>query len=590
MNELYYGDNLDVLRKYVKNESVDLCYIDPPFNSKRNYNQIYNNVGKEDVAQAQAFVDTWVWDDLAIKGFEEIVENQRGIFTSQTINLILGLEKVLSQGSLLAYLVSMTLRVAEVHRVLKSTGSFYFHCDPTSSHYLKLIIDSVFCPQGGDFKNEIIWRRTGSHGKSKRYSPIHDVIFFYTKSDKYRWNSPVRPYMKGHVEKAFKKDGDLYKTNYSGNILSGSGIRNGESGKPWMGFNPTAKNRHWAIPSKLLDGIEEQFEGLTQHEKLDKLYEMGIIKIKPDCEWPVYERYVSESDGQSISDLWTFQPYTENTVFSTTDGIDADVRWLGSKDSERQGYETQKPEGLLERILTASTDEGDVVLDAYCGCGTTVAVAQKLNRKWIGIDITYQSISLILKRLEDSYGEAAVFNVKMTGIPRDMKSAEALANKNDDRTRKEFEKWAILTFSNNRAVINPKKGADKGIDGTAFFIESEGGHGRIIFQVKSGKVDSRDIRDLLGTMTCEKAALGIFITLKKPTKDMLQEAKTCGLYHHNIMGCSYDKIAIVTVQDMIENGLRLHVPLSIEVLKSAQRKNQEDNQLSIALNQMDEAV
>lgn len=178
----------------------------------------------------------------------------------------------------------------------------------------------------------------------------------------------------------------------------------------------------------------------------------------------------------------------------------------------------------------------------------------------------------------------------MTGIPKDMKSAEALANKNDDRTRKEFEKWAILNFSNNRAAINHKKGADKGIDGTAFFIESEGGHGRIVFQVKSGKVDSRDIRDLHGTMTREKAALGIFITLKKPTKDMLQEAKTCGLYHHKIMGCSYDKIAIVTIQDMIENGLRLHVPLSMEVLKSAQRKTQEDNQLPIFLDQMDEAV
>ncbi len=267
-----------------------------------------------------------------------------------------------------------------------------------------------------------------------------------------------------------------------------------------------------------------------------------------------------------------------------------DIPPLSSQAKERLGYPTQKPEALLERIIQASSNEGDVILDAYCGCGTTVAVAQKLNRKWIGIDITYQSISLILKRLEDSCGQAAVFNVKMTGIPRDMKSAEALANKNDDRTRKEFEKWAILTFSNNRAAINQKKGADKGIDGTAFFIESEGGHGRIVFQVKSGKVDSRDIRDLHGTMTREKAALGVFITLKKPTKDMLQEAKTCGLYHHKIMGCSYDKIAIVTIQDIIEDGLRLHVPLSMEVLKSAQRKTTEDTQLPIFLEQMDEAV
>jgi len=188
MNHLYYGDNLEVLRKYIHDESIDLCYIDPPFNSKRNYNQIYNNVGKEDAAQAQAFVDTWTWDELAIKGLKEIVGNERGLLSSQTINLVLGLEKVIGMGSLLAYLISITLRVVEIHRVLKSTGSFYLHCDPTSSHYLKLVLDSVFCSQGGDFKNEIIW--CYSHGgKSKRhFGRKHDVIFYYSKTTKYKFN------------------------------------------------------------------------------------------------------------------------------------------------------------------------------------------------------------------------------------------------------------------------------------------------------------------------------------------------------------------------------------------------------------------
>ncbi|MGV0026415.1 DNA methyltransferase [Phormidesmis priestleyi] len=305
---------------------------------------------------------------------------------------------------------------------------------------------------------------------------------------------------------------------------------------------------------------------------MQKAYEAGlVIQTKPGTV-PQLKRYLDEQEGVCLGDSWT------------------DIPPLNSQAKERLGYPTQKPEALLERIIQASSNEGDVILDAYCGCGTTVAVAQRLNRKWIGIDITYQSISLILKRLEDSGGTGAVFNVKMTGIPRDMKSAEALANKSDDRTRKEFEKWAILTFSNNRAVINQKKGADKGIDGTAFFIESEGGHGRILFQVKSGNVKSGDIRDLIGTMTREKAALGIFLTLKKPTKDMLQEAKTCGLYHHKIMGQPYPKVAIVTVQDIIESGLRLNVPLSMEVLKSAQRTTQEDNQLPIFQPEMDEAV
>lgn len=403
----------------------------------------------------------------------------------------------------------MTLRVAEIHRVLKPTGSFYLHCDPTSSHYLRLVADSIFCPNNGEFQNELIWCYSIGGKSKERFGRKHDVIFLYTKSNE------------------------------------GKHVFNQKAASI-----PRKENTHMKV------GVDE--DGRAYQEKFVK--KSG----------KTYRYYLDE--GKIAEDYWT------------------DIETLNREDKERLGYPTQKPEALLERIIQVSSNEGDVILDAYCGCGTTVAVAEKLNRKWIGIDITYQSISLILKRLEDSYGEAAVFNVKMTGIPRDMKSAEALANKNDDRTRKEFEKWAILNFSNNRAVINQKKGADKGIDGTAFFIESEGGHGRIIFQVKSGKVDSRDIRDLHGTMTREKAALGIFITLKKPTKDMLQEAKTCGLYHHKIMGCSYDKVAIVTIQDMIENGLRLHVPLSMEVLKSAQRKNQEDNQLPIFLEEMDEAV
>ncbi len=207
MSNLFYGDNLDILRnrKYLKDESVDLCYIDPPFNSKRKYNQIYNNIGKEDQAQAQAFTDTWTWDDAAIKGYEEIIANFGEVYTEQSIDLIIGLEKVLRRGALLSYIVSMTLRIAEIYRVLKPTGSFYLHCDPTASHYLKLILDSIFCAgRKGEYQNEIIWRRTGQHNKVLRYGPIHDVIFFYTKSDKWTWNFPKKPFMKGHItEKCF---------------------------------------------------------------------------------------------------------------------------------------------------------------------------------------------------------------------------------------------------------------------------------------------------------------------------------------------------------------------------------------------------
>jgi site-specific DNA-methyltransferase (adenine-specific) len=400
---------------------VDLCYIDPPFNSKRNYNQIYNNIGKEDRAQAQAFVDTWTWDTFAEHGLKELYTNEKALYTRQTINLISGLEKVIGRGSLLAYLVSMSLRIAEIHRVLKSSGSFYLHCDPTASHYLKLVIDSIFCPKGGDFKNEIIWHYRRWTGKAQKFQGLHDVIFFYTKSVSYTFNVLYTPY----TEKSLKRK----------------------------------KNYH--------------------------------TRIKGD---DVYVTSVDEK-GVRDNDVW-------------------EIQLLNSQSNERLGYPTQKPEELLEKIINASSDDNDVILDAYCGCGTSVAVAQKLNRKWIGIDITYQSISLILKRLEDSYGKSVLDNISISGVPEDKESAIALANKSDDRTRKEFEKWAVLTYSNNRAIINEKKGKDQGIDGITYVMDTDKELQEILFSVKSGHVNSSQIRDLRGTIEREKAVAGIFITLQ----------------------------------------------------------------------------
>ncbi|MCA6556911.1 MAG: restriction endonuclease, partial [Pseudanabaena sp. M114S2SP2A07QC] len=277
--------------------------------------------------------------------------------------------------------------------------------------------------------------------------------------------------------------------------------------------------------------------------------------------FPRLKRYLDEMQGLPVQDTWT------------------DVEALRSWHKELLGYPTQKPEALLERIIQASSKEGDVVLDAYCGCGTTVAVSQKLKRQWIGIDITYQSISLILKRLKDKFTKQTdhtpveiSLGITLNGIPKDMKSAEALANKSDDRTRKEFEKWAVLTYSNNRATINQKKGADKGIDGIAYFRSEKDDPEKIILQVKSGKVKSGDIRDLQGTMTRESAVLGVFITLQKPTKDMLKEAKEAGIYQSQYMSAPVDKIRIVTVQEIIEEQKRLEILLALEVLKSAEKQ------------------
>ena len=483
VNQLYYGDNLEVLRRYIKDESVDLCYIDPPFNSKRNYNQIYNNIGAEDKAQAQAFIDTWEWDDHAIHGINEILINYHGLFTQQCIALITGLSNVLGKGSLLAYLVSMTLRITEIHRVLKPTGSFYLHCDPTASHYLKLILDGVFCSQRGEFRNEIVWCYRGAGYPKKDFGRRHDLIFRYSKGKEFTFN---------------------------------------------------------------LDSVREEYAETTKERFR---HHIGNKRGKKD-----FGQQSLNPLGKQPDDWWEIQPIAPSA-------------------KERLGYPTQKPESLLEKIIKASSNENDIVLDAYCGCGTTVAVCQKLNRQWIGIDITYQSISLILKRLEDSF-PGVLKTIKLHGIPKDIESAKALANKTDDRTRKEFEKWAILTYTNNKAVINAKKGADKGIDGIVYFQGDKNDPEKIIFQVKSGKVKSGDIRDLLGTMTIESASLAIFITLEEPTKDMLKTAKSAGFYQSKYMSHTCDKIQIVTIKEIIEDQQRLNIRLSYEVLKSAEKQKE----------------
>lgn len=496
VNKLYYGDNLEILRKYIKDESIDLCYIDPPFNSKRSYNQIYKNIGKEDRAQAQAFIDTWTWDSEAIKGFNDIVGDSRGIFTKQSIELIAGLKKVLGESDLMAYLISMSLRIAEVYRVLKSTGSFYLHCDPTASHYLKLVLDSIFCAKGGDFKNEIIWHYKRWPAKQNNFQQMHDVILFYIKETK----------------------GNIFNVELE--ALSPGTL------KRWRGKK-----------SKV------EFDGDTRL----------VTKMTDEI-----------SGGRPADDVW-------------------DMPVINSQAKERLGYPTQKPEALLERIIKASSNAGDTVLDAYCGCGTTVAVAERLNRKWIGMDITYQSISLILKRIEEHFGFSAIQNIVLNGVPEDFESAELLANKNDDRTRKEFEKWAVLTYSNNRAIINEKKGGDGGIDGIAFLLDLDKKAGQdykqILFSVKSNKTLSPSvIRDLNGTIEREGAVMGVLITLY-PMGNLVKESKKYGLYNNIMLGQTYPKIQVVCVDEILA-GNTMKIPTSLEVTKEAERKSK-SNQVEL---------
>jgi len=537
-NKLYYGDNLEVLRKYIDKDSIDLCYIDPPFNSKRNYNQIYNNVGKEDKAQAQAFIDTWEWDSYAEDGFMQILGNNNNVFTKQSIELMIGLNNVLGKGSLLAYLVHMTLRIAEIYRVLKPTGSFYLHCDPASSHYLKIILDSIFCARKGEYQNEIIWVRStnpkGSQYDNKKYSPFTDTIFYYTKTESAYLNLDVirKPLTKEELIKKYDRIDTI------GRFTDGPVIRGASMGErhnlvyEYKGYTPDKYG--WRIEKGKLEEIDK--EGNLGWSSNGKPYR----KHRPH-----------DDKGEPIGNFWN------------------DISLLNSQSAERLGYPTQKPEALLERIINASSKEGDTILDAYCGCGTSVAVAQKLKRTWIGIDITYQSISLILKRLEETFGQSVIENIELNGVPKDMESAIALAHKKDDRIRKEFEKWAVLTYSNNKALINEKKGADHGIDGIAYMMEGQDRFKHILFSVKSGHSNLSQFRDFCHVIKRDNAAVGFYITLEDPTKQMTSEAKKMGHYDNPLTEQTYEKVKIITVEEILA-GDKLNVPTSIEILKKAE--------------------
>ncbi len=549
-NRLYYGDNLDVLRNKIANESVDLCYIDPPFNSKRNYFQIYNNQGGEDRAQAQAFVDTWEWGDEAVDGLAwitDISQLQNGKLTEQTVELIKGLEKVLKRGSLLAYIISITLRVVEIHRVLKPTGSFYLHCDPTASHYLKLILDAVFCGQGGEYLNEIVWQRTTSHNSANRYGKIADVILYYAKSQNYIWNDIRTEYSPAQLKR--------YQSDESGRMFRAENLTadraNSNSGKfEWRGTMPPP-SRGWAYTI----------------ERLEEFWADGLILTRQDGSPRMdgLKMFLDEQAGHKLQSIWT------------------DIPRIGNTAAERLGYPTQKPEALMERIIKASSNEGDVILDAYCGCGTTVAVAQRLGRQWIGIDITYQSIALILKRLEDKYAAdwpAVEANILLDGVPRDLASAVALANRKDDRTRKEFEKWMILTYSRNQARINEKKGADGGVDGIAYFLKDKSENGKAIFQVKSGKTGRGDLAKLNSDRIREKADFGILLCMDMPTKAMRDEIAAAGKYQHPLLNREDDRLQVVTVAEIFAPlSKRLDLPMArADAVKSAAAVGDGDKQ------------
>ena len=523
-NTLFYGDNLPILREYVADESVDLIYLDPPFNSNRTYNVLFRQEGGEEAeAQIAAFEDTWHWNRAAEETYHELVTHA----PAHVGQMIGALREFIGENQMMAYLVMMAARLVELHRVLRPTGSLYLHCDPTASHYLKIVLDTIFGPQ--NYRSEIIWKRTHAHSSAKRYGPIHDVIFFYTKTDAYTWMNLRQPYEKEYVDRYFKFDDKDDRGRYWTGDLTGAGTRRGATGTPWKGFDPNTIGRHWAYLPEDLDRLDA---------------DRRIYWPKKQGAWPKLKRYLNEAQGVPLQDLIT-------DIYS--------LATMGGDKDERLGYPTQKPLALLERIISASSNPGDVVLDPFCGCGTAVAAAQKLGRRWIGIDITHLSIALQKYRLKEMFPEA---QFRVVGEPQDLGGARQLAA--DDRFQ--FQWWALSLvrarpFGGEAGGKAGKKGADRGVDGLITFIDDAGGKPkRVIVQVKSGKVGSRDVRDLVGTLEREKAACGVFLTLEPPTRDMEKEAASAGFYHSPGWNRDYPRVQILTVRELLDGTRRPELP------------------------------
>lgn len=511
-NALYYGDNLQVLRDEIASESVDLIYLDPPFNSQATYNVLFRSpTGKESQAQIEAFEDTWHWNQAAEQAFDEVLESDN----SEATEMLRSMRQFLGENDMMAYLTMMAVRLLELNRVLKPTGSLYLHCDPTASHYLKILLDATF--GGMNFRNEIVWKRSHAHNSAKRYGPNHDTILFYSKDSDTTWNPIFQDYDQAYTDKHYRHV-DAAGRRYKHENPTGAGIRHGETGQPWRGVDPTPKNRHWARRPKELD-------------KLDA--EGRIHWPKKAGAWPYIKVYLDEMQGIPAQDTWT------------------DIDVINMMAHERLGYPTQKPVTLLERIIEASSSPGDIVLDPFCGCGTTIHAAQKLDRQWIGIDVTHLAISLIERRLNDAFPGV---EYEVHGTPKDLGGAKALAISD----KYQFQWWAV-SLVDAVPYGGKKKGADSGIDGLIYFKPEGKKTEKAIVSVKGGaNVGVAMIRDLAHVVEREDAKIGVFITLTPPTGPMTKEAVKAGFYETDYG--KYLKIQILTIDDLFA-GKKPDIPL-----------------------------
>ncbi|MCA3271142.1 MAG: restriction endonuclease [Roseomonas sp.] len=513
-NRLFYGDNLAVLRgrdadgkPLIPDESIDLIYLDPPFNSAATYNVLFRAPdGKMSDSQLEAFEDSWHWGDAAAAAYEDVIT--QGVYTDASV-LLRGIVTALGKNDMTAYLAMMAVRLIELHRVLKPTGSLYLHCDPTASHYLKILLDGVFGAE--NFRNEIIWQRTTAKSlMSVRLPSNHDVILFYQKSDNAFWNpdSIFQAYDENNLP-------DKTEKKYSYRDADGRRYTLGDLLNP----NPDRPN------------LTYEFLGMTRvwrwtRARMEEAYQKGLVVQPRPGAVPRFKRYLDEQRGIPLGDVWT------------------DIFPLNSQAQERLGYPTQKPLALLERIIKASSRPDDVILDPFCGCGTTVHAAEKLGRRWVGIDVTHLAISLVERRLKDAFPNIA-FDV--LGTPRDLSAARDLAA----RDKHQFQWWAVSLLD---AVPQggKKKGADRGIDGIRWVRTGprDGDLDRVIVSVKGGENFSvRDVRDLAGTVQREGALGGVLITLADPTRDMLREAASHG-YASTGLG-QFRKIMVKTIAELM---------------------------------------
>ena len=509
-NALYFGDNLHILRRYIADESVDLIYLDPPFNSNATYNVLFRErSGEDSAAQITAFDDTWRWSMESEAAYQDVVTDG----PDRLGKLLIAMREFLGQNDMMAYLTMMAQRLAELRRVLKPTGSIYLHCDPTASHYLKLMMDAVF--DAGNFRSEIIWRRINAKGLAfKGFPRNNDVLLYYAKNTRFTWNRSFRPYDPEYVEKFYRHIDPETKRRYRLSDLS-----NPNRNRPNLTYEWNGHLRVWRWTKERMQ--EAHDKGLLHYTS------NGLANQK---------RYLDEMNGIPVDSIWE------------------DIPPIQAQSKERLGYPTQKPEALLERIISASSNEGDVVLDPFCGCGTAVAVAERLNRRWIGIDVTHLAISLMKSRLHDTFGDE-LRRYEVVGAPQDVQSAQALAVDSENDGRYQFEWWA-LGLVDARPAQDKKRGADSGVDGYInFFDDNSAKPKRIIVQVKSGGVKRGDIATLKGDMEREKAELALFVTLKPPTNPMRREAAAAGFYTPDAFPeHRFPRVQILTIEDLLSGA------------------------------------